>query len=190
MAIDADALVAAVESGETDRVSEAIDQVESLDADERMALLDASFDSLNRAYESEDGYRRQSVVRALDALYEGISIEDGDRRPVDPDGEWAVRLAAFYLRAIRDGDGRVRIATKRAMHSLCIQCNLRDDKAVVQALADRLDELAAATDDPVREHVEEAREQVAGQHGPLGAQLRTVLDDAMEAYDPEEWDDA
>lgn len=187
--MDPQTLVTAVESGDSDRVNDVIEDVEALTADQRMSLLEEGLSALTSAYDRVDGYGRQSVVRQLDALYSGVDVQDdGTRRSLDPDGEMAMRLGEFYLQSIRDDDGRVRKATTRAIQSLCIQCNLRDDEAIVEALADNLEELAATTDDPVRKHVEEAREHVERQMGPLGAELRMALDDALEAYDPDEWD--
>jgi len=53
--------VDAIESGDTDRVTDVIDEISGMDLAERVALSDCCFEDLRRRYEAaEDGYVRQS----------------------------------------------------------------------------------------------------------------------------------
>lgn len=187
--IDADALVAAVDSGATDRADEAIEAVTSLGAQERLALLADAFDPLADACERAHPARRRSAVRALEALSGGLPAASEAGRPSDAD-DWPVRLAALYLRTMRDEDERVRAATGDAIRALGLQCALRDEGAVLRALAEGLDDLEADDAAPGGPAVEAAREQLDEILGRPRPELRAAIDDAVAAYDPEEWDEA
>jgi len=51
--------VDAIESGDTDRVNDVIDEIGGMDLADRVALFDCSFEDLRRRYEAaEDGYVR------------------------------------------------------------------------------------------------------------------------------------
>jgi HEAT repeat protein len=108
-----------VESGDPDRVNDAIDRIGDLDPEARLELFESGVDDPVAIYEgSEDGYVRQSVVRAVDEFSPGMVL---GVRVADEDGEVGdVRAhldtaGGFLVEAIQDEDGRVRQAAKRAL---------------------------------------------------------------------------
>lgn len=184
---DPDTIVTAVASGDTDRVNRVIDAIEDREPACRAALFDQCVDHLVDVYrEADDGYTRQSVVRTLDALYSVAAVEEGNRRDFDPDGERSTRFVEFLLEALCDDDGRVRQSAVGAIGPLCIGCVLRDDEAILEAFAERLDALNAEfVDENVRADIEKARDEVVRYLGPIGAGIKGSVNKVRDELDEE-----
>ncbi|ARS89474.1 hypothetical protein [Natrarchaeobaculum aegyptiacum] len=156
-----DDLLEAVRSSDADRVNDAIDRVGNLEPAERGALLDETVSDLAAIYDhSDDGYVRQSVVRAADQLCPGLSaaflIDDGrlEREAVERRADTA---GGFFLEAILDADGRVRQSATRGLKDV-YRCydSLEDDESIA-AFATELESLAADEDGAIRKHVLESK---------------------------------
>jgi len=156
----------ALESGESDRVNAAIDDVEDMGLDERAQLFETCFDDLTAIYaDSDDGYVRQSVVRFLEALGPGLvaafAVDDRERS-TDLDRETVRRQAdassGFFLEAMTDTDGRVRNAAKRALKDVFRTYDALDDEETITALSAELESMAEEYTGKRREHLLDARE--------------------------------
>lgn len=155
-------------SGDSDRVNEAIDEIEAVDSAVRVERYAALFDACYPVYESEDGYVRQSVVRFLRDAYPMLELtiaaseaERVDGYTIDDLTESRTRLVEFLLEALGDDDGRVRTAAVDGFDTLGVAIDLAGIDAEKQALLDALDDLASSLPDEKAEHVEEAKRSVA-----------------------------
>jgi hypothetical protein len=108
----------ALTSGNADQVNDAIDEAEGLEAEERARLFDKCFDEFTDLYQEGDGYQRLSVVRFL----REIAV------PELSDEYWN-RLWDFFIVAVQDDDGRVRTAVAKAIFSLAVVAQARDEPA-------------------------------------------------------------
>jgi len=115
----------ALASGDTDRVNEAIDEIEAVDTADRVDRYLALFEACYPVYESDDGYVRQSVVRFLRDAYPileiQISASEGERvdgYTIDDLTENRTRLVEFLFEALEDDDGRVRTAAVDGFETL------------------------------------------------------------------------
>jgi len=156
----------ALESGDSDRVNEVVEDVKDMDLGERIELFDLCFDELTEMYAAaEDGYVRQSIVRVGEQLVPGISTVmavDNDDRSIGAD-EADVRdqtdaLCGFLLEAITDDDGRVRQSAKRALPDVFRTYDSLEEEETVEALAHELESMADEYSGKRRKHLLEARE--------------------------------
>lgn len=184
--LDAESIAAAVASGATDRVNDVLDAIEDRDPERRAELFDQSADRLVEVYrEADDGYVRQAVVRALDAMY-SVGVRREDSNDADIEGERSIRFVEFLFETLCDEDGRVRNSAVRAFGPLCVGCLLADDEALLEAAAERLAELREETDGAVREDVDEAHREVTRYLGPIGEGIKRSADGALEGFEERE----
>jgi len=155
----------ALESGESDRVNDVIDEIGEMDLDERIELFDACFDEVSQMYEAAaDGYVRQSLVRVADELTPGIPTVmalDNDDRSIGAD-EADIRdqtdmICGFLLEALTDDDGRVRQSAKHGLQDVFRTYDALDDEETLEALVIELDEMAAEAAGKQRKHIRETR---------------------------------
>ena len=167
----------ALESGDSDRVNAVVDDIKDMDLGERIDLFDICFDELTEMYAAaDDGYVRQSIVRAAERLIPGIPMVmalDTDDRSIGAD-EADVRdqtdaLCGFLLEAITDDDGRVRQSAKRALKDVFRTYDSLDDEKTVEALAQELERMADEHSGKQRKHLLEANEDAKfALQSPLG----------------------
>jgi hypothetical protein len=157
-----------LESGDSDRVNDVIDEISDMSLDERIELFDVCFDEVAQMYEdADDGYVRQSFVRVADQLTPGIPTVmalDNDDRSIGTD-EAGLRnqtdaLCGFLLEALTDNDGRVRQAAKRGLKDVSRTYDALDDEETLKALVVELDEMAEETSGTQAKHLREAKEDV------------------------------
>jgi len=127
--------VSNLESGDSDRANEAIDEIKNMALEERIELFEVCFDELTEMYAAADeGYVRQSIVRVAEQLTPGIPTVvalDNDDRSLDVDASEIRKqtdaLCGFLLEAITDDDGRVRQSAKRGLkrHLANLRCARR-----------------------------------------------------------------
>lgn len=160
--------VTELESGDSDRVNDVIDEIGDMSLDERIELFDVCFDELAQLYaDADDGYVRQSLVRVADQLTPGIPTVmalDNDDRSIGTD-EAGLRnqtdaLCGFLLEALTDTDGRVRQAAKRGLKEVSRTYDALDDEETLEALIVELDEMAAEASGTHSKHLREAKEAV------------------------------
>lgn len=158
----------ALESGESDRVNDVIDEIGDMSLDERIELFNLCFDEVTQMYETaDDEYVRQSLVRVADQLTPGIPTVmalDNDDRSIGTD-EAGLRnqtdaLCGFLLEALTDNDGRVRQAAKRGLKDVSRTYDALDDEETLKALVVELDEMAEETSGTQAKHLREAKEDV------------------------------
>lgn len=155
----------ALESGESNRVNEVIDEIKEMDFDERVRLFDVCFDDLTAMYtESDDGYVRQSTVRVAERLTPGIALAlaaaDDDRSTtvdVEDVREQTDDIAGFLLEAMTDEDGRVRNSAKRGLKVAFRTYDSLEDQETIEALTAELEEMATSYSDKRRKHLLEAK---------------------------------
>jgi len=181
--------IEAIGSGDSDRVNAAIDALEDAEPADRPAFAEACFERSVACYRDGDGYQRQSVVRFLDELYSCAVMKPALGRigdPASPGGglndeivDWRP-FREFYLDAIRDDDGRVRRAVRKAIKNVCVSADMIDDDGVLEPLRSDLEEIAAEeTEEAKRKHIEEALSDVAFHTQPRGARLRGALEGVL-----------
>lgn len=156
---------AALESSDPDQVNDAIDEIKSMDFDERVRLYSVCFDDLSRLYaESEDGYVRQSVVRVAERLTPGAAapfvLDDDDSPAVTFDSlhDQTDTLCGFFLEAMTDEDGRVRQSAKRGLKDIFRTYDALEDEETIKGLIVELDEMADEHSGKRRDHLLEAKE--------------------------------
>jgi len=154
-------------SGDSDRVNEAIDEIEAAGSAVRVEQYAALFDACSPVYESDDGYVRQSVVRFLRDAYPMLELtiaaseaERVDGYTIDDLRESRTRLVEFLLEALEDDDGRVRSAAVDGFDTLGVAIDLAEIDAERRALIDVLDDLADSLPGEKATHAEEARRSV------------------------------
>ena len=176
----------ALKSSDPDRVNSAIEEVESLDPDERADLFEERFDELSALYaDHEDGYVRQSVVRLAEQFAFGL-MPAVVRTPEDEDeleriSEQADTLCGFLLEALTDEDGRVRQSAKKGLSNVFRAYDALEETETLEALAAELDELAEEYSGSRRKHLLEARDDALFHQQPafsrLAEGLQRELDD-------------
>ena len=176
-----------LESGDSDQVNEVIDDIKDMELGERIELFDVCFDELTEMYAAaDDGYVRQSIVRAAERLIPGIPTVmalDTDDRSIGAD-EADVRdqtdaLCGFLLEAITDDDGRVRQSAKRALKDVFRTYDSLDDEKTVEALAQELERMADEHSGKQRKHLLEANEDAEfALQSPLGR----IIDEFHEEF--------
>ena len=149
--------------GEPDRVNRMIEDVESLDPDERADLFEQWFEDLSALYaEHEDGYVRQSVVRVAEQFAFGL-MPAVVRTPEDEDeleriSEQTDTLCGFMLVALTDEDGRVRQSAKRGLQDVFRAYDALEETETLEALAAELDEMADEYSCSRRKHLLETKD--------------------------------
>ncbi|RLM95889.1 hypothetical protein [Haloarcula sp. Atlit-7R] len=155
-----------LESGESDRVNDVIDDISDMSLSERCELFNGCFDEVVQLYEAaDDGYVRQSVVRVADQLVPGLPIVtalDNDDRSIAIDEatfqDQTDALCGFLIEALTDDDGRVRQAAKRGLKDVFRTYDALDDEETLEALVIELDEMAGETSGTQAKHLREAKE--------------------------------
>ncbi|MDQ2050747.1 hypothetical protein RBH26_09635 [Natronolimnohabitans sp. A-GB9] len=161
-----DEFAADIRSGDSEQVTETIDEIEELDLDERVQLFETCFDELTSIYaQSEDGYVRQSTVRVAERLTPGIAlvfaVAESDRSieiDVDTVREQTDEVGGFLLEALTDEDGRVRQSAKRGLKDVFRTYDSLEDEETIEAFAVELNEMATEYSDKRRKHLLEAKE--------------------------------
>lgn len=163
---------AALESGDTDRVNEAIDAVGEMDAVERAEIYDECFDRCMDLYDTGDGYQRQSVVRFLRDAYPMLELKlVGGSRSVltevsaDEIEAQRYRLVEFLLDAVKDDDGRVRQAAEKGINLMATAMKIGEYDAELAAVEELLEKLESDLPDSKQKHVEQARHSIERQRG-------------------------
>lgn len=114
-----DDIAAAIKSGESNQVNQAIEAIGDLDRDERVQLFETGFQELVTIYDtSDDGYVRQATVRVVEQLILGAATEfliADEPAAADRIAERVDTLCGFLLETIQDDDGRIRRSTTRAL---------------------------------------------------------------------------
>jgi len=185
----------ALESGDSDRVNEVVDDVKNMDLGERIELFDVCFDELTELYAAaDDGYVRQSIVRVGDQLVPGIPTVmavDNDDRSIGAD-EADVRdqtdaLCGFLLEAITDDDGRVRQSAKRALQDIFRTYDSLEDEETIEALARELERMADEHSGKQRKHLLEAKEDAEFTlQSPLGRIVEGFQEEFGDSIQPDE----
>jgi hypothetical protein len=157
----------ALASGDSDRVNEAIDEIETVDTADRVERYPALFEACYPVYESDDGYVRQSVVRFLRDAYPMLEIQisatEGERvdgYTIDDLTENRTRLVEFLFEALEDDDGRVRTAAVNGFETLGVAINAAELDAEKQAVVETLADLADTLPEAKAEHAEDAKRSV------------------------------
>jgi len=161
--------VDALESGDPDRVNPVIDELQGMEVDERARVYDACFEAFVAVYaDSSDGYVRQSVVRAAEQLVprlEAIALVSDDDieewlgdTSVEELRSQTDTLSLFLIKAIQDGDGRVRNAAKRGLKDVFRAYDGVSDTDTIISLIAELDDLSERYAGKREEHILEATE--------------------------------
>jgi len=161
-----DEFAADIRSGDSEQVTETIDEIEELDLEERIQLYETCFDELTAIYaDSEDGYVRQSTVRVAERLTPGIAlvlaVAESDRSieaDIETVREQTDAIGGFLLEALTDEDGRVRQSAKRGLKDVFRTYDSLEDEETIEAFAVELDEMATEYSDKRRKHLLEAKE--------------------------------
>jgi hypothetical protein len=169
----------AVQSSDSDRVNDAIDQIKNMDREERLELFDIGFDDLASIYdESDDGYVRQSVIRVADQLTPGLAVavmfvdeEGANDATVETVTERLDTAAGFLLEAIQDEDGRVRQSAKRALKDVYRGYETLEETETIAALATELGKLAEEYEDKRRNHLLDSKEDAEFFLKPPGSRM-------------------
>lgn len=157
--------VSDLESGESDRANEAIDEIKDMNLEERSHLFEVCFEDLTEMYAAaDDGYVRQSIVRVAEQLTPGLPTVvalDNDNRSLDINAaeirEQTDALSGFLLEAITDDDGRVRQSAKRGLKDIFRTYDAFEDEETIEALMLELDEMAAEASGKQQQHIQEAK---------------------------------
>lgn len=185
MSTDPDGIAATLAAGDTDETNRVIDEISDLEADERFRRYDDLFDACRPVFEdADDGYVRQSVVRALREAYPGIerhpegsnaeAVAETSRTHV---AEQRARYVAFLLDALDDPDGRVRTAAADAFDLLAVGLSMADLTDERDRIAEDLEALAASQPEERRKHTEQARDAL-DRLGVAGVLADALTDDS------------
>jgi len=166
-----DAFADALSSGDSDQVNRVVDEVESMELEDRAALFDNCFDVCSEIYEDGDGYQRQSAIRFAAALYPRLAYRSVGAEFTDDvlPGAYTVkdtathrdRLRELYLDALTDDDGRVRRAAAKAIKELALTAEMIGADDELQAMLENLESLATHQPESKTKHIEQAYENVA-----------------------------
>ena len=153
----------ALKSGEPDQVDAAIEDVKSLDPDDRADLFEQWFEDLSALYaDHEDGYVRQSVVRVAEqfafGLMPAVVRTPEDEGELERISEQTDTLCGFMLEALTDEDGRVRQSAKKGLQDVFRTYDALEESETLEALAAELDEMADEYSESRRKHLLEAKD--------------------------------
>ena len=178
MADEWESTVAEIRSGDTDRVNTAIERLDAVEMDARGAVWTQVFDPLTDLYdESDDGYTRQAVVRAVEAVSPGLASAVNAVDSMGPAIDEATlrdRLdtaCGFLLEALQDEDGRVRQSAIRALKGCFRAYEGLEDDETIEAIGAELEDLASECTGSRREHVLEAKEDAQFFSRPGGVRM-------------------
>jgi len=185
-----DAFADALSSGDSDQVNRVVDEVESMDLEDRAALFDDFFEVCREIYEDGDGYQRQSAIRFTAALYPRLAYRSVGTEFTDDalPGAYTVedtathrdRLRELYLEALTDDDGRVRRAAAKAIKELALTAKMIGADDELQAMLENLKSLAAHQPESKTKHIEQAYENVAFHADKPTSLLREETQDSVE----------
>jgi len=166
-----DAFADALSSGDSDQVNRVVDEVESMDLEDRAALFDDCFEVCREIFEDGGGYQRQSAIRFAAALYPRLAYRSVGTEFTDDalPGAYTFeetathrnRLRDLYLDALVDDDGRVRRAAAKAIKELALTAEMIGATDELQAMLENLKPLAAHEPESKANHIEQAYENVA-----------------------------
>lgn len=174
-------------SGDADQVNTAIDNIEEFSHEERAELFHDAFEMCLDLYEDDDGYQRQSVVRFLRELVPRRRLlkivdqaDSGDELSelliaADPDA--LDKVQAFYLAALEDDDGRVRLAAIKGLKNLTVAYRMTGIETRLDGIIRHIDEMIADASGKKLEHLRRARRDA--QLGK-GSALRDIVSRALE----------
>lgn len=168
MTVDPDAIADTLATGDTDATNRAIDDLDDLDTATQYRLYDDLLDACRPVFEdADDGYVRQSVVRALREAYPmvelrlaGTDVDDVDGITLADTADQRERYVGFLLNALDDDDGRVRKAAADAFDLLGVGLGVADLADEQDRIVDDLQTLATSQPDEKRKHTEQARQSV------------------------------
>ncbi|MBX0296708.1 hypothetical protein [Haloarcula nitratireducens] len=187
-----EAFAAALSSGDTARVNQAIDEVKELDPADRAALFEDCLDRCQDLFENGDGYQRQSVVRFEAALYPRLELQTVGMEATDEalPGEWTLEDAAWqrmrlfgcYSMALMDDDGRVRQAGIKALEQLAVTLDMIEAEDDLQIIADELARYAEHHEgtSSKQKHFDQAYENVAVHAERSGSLVPEGLREALD----------
>lgn len=157
-------IIDALDSGDTDKVDAILDRLSSVDIESQAKHYETCISGLVDLYDrTNDGYVRQSVIRAVQALMPGMvaaykAVDESVQSEMTVEGV-TDRLEVgcqFLLRGIQDGDGRVRQSARRALKDAFRAYDTLEDCEALVAIRDELETLADEVDSDRRKHVQEA----------------------------------
>jgi len=123
---------------------------------------------------SDDGYVRQSVVRAVDefspGMVLGVRVADDEAAIADVRAHLDT-ACGFLLVAIQDEDGRVRQAAKRALKDVYRGYRSIEDTETVEGVAEELGALAEGYEGSRREHLLDSKADAERLMSPIGEGL-------------------
>lgn len=192
MTLDPDAVADELGMGDTAETNRIIDAIDELETSERYRLYHDLLSACRPVFaDAEDGYVRQSVVRALREAYPGVERTPGGVSELNVDNASRTAVAAqrgrhvaFLLDALDDPDGRVRVAAADAFDLLAVGLGMADLVDERDRIAADLESLATNQPEAKRTHTEQAREAL--EH--LG--VAGMFADALPKENDEEADDA
>lgn len=163
-------------SGDSEEVNRAINEIEALDTDERAELFDEVFEMCLELYDDGDGYQRQSVVRYVRAvvprrrLFEVLERADSEAEVAEqliPNGMDTSldQIQTFYLTAMDDDDGRVRLAAIKGLKQLTIAYQMVGAESRLDDLLEQLNELLVSASGKKQEHIQRACRDVHVRQG-------------------------
>lgn len=199
MTVDLETVADTLATGDSEETNRVIDALDDLDAIDRHRVYDDLLDKCCRVFEeSDDGYVRQSVVRALRDGYPRLESRIGapdlgtdttvDRTQAGPDtidgvsiddtAAYRERYVTLLLDALDDEDGRVRSAAADAFTPLGTGLNLAGLEAEQERVLADLEALSESQPDERRKHTEEAVESIErfGSGGVLDGILSKASD--------------
>lgn len=155
----------ALESGDAERINEALDELEALDVDERTQLFAELFNGLTALYaRSDDGYVRQATVRVAERLTPGLAVavdssaDEQAMSAVETLREQTDALCGFLLEALTDDDGRVRRSAIRGLQDVFRTYDAFGDEQTLAALVAELDDMADEHSGKQREYLLEVKD--------------------------------
>jgi hypothetical protein len=186
--------VSDLESGESDRVNEAVDAIKEMNLEERIELFEVCFDELTGIYDSAaDGYVRQSTVRVAEQLTPGLStivaLDNGDRSIVTDETDIRAQTDALYdflLAAISDEDGRVRRSAKRGLKDVFRTYDALGDQGTIEALILELEEMAAGASGKQQQQLRESKAEAESTlRSGLGGLVEEFHEEFGDSFRPE-----
>jgi len=180
----------ALTSGDADEVNAVIEEVETMDAADRTEIFDDAFEMCLDLYDNSDGYQRQSVVRfvreflsrqQLFAIFKDEPDENLSAHfRLDEMENHIDQLEAFYLSALDDDDGRVRLAAVKGLNHLSAAYQIGGDDARLDDLLESLTRLLGETSGKKHEHVQRARDNVRlNRRGPSLHEMLSAASDGV-----------
>ena len=164
ISISEDELLSELASGDSEAVNDMLDRLSGLDIEARAEHFEVLFSKSIDLYDrSDDGYVRQSVVRAVQKLMPGIvaaynAVDNRVQTELTVDGvrERLETGCDFLIHAIQDEDGRVRRSAQRALKDGFRAYDTLEDNDRLSSMRDELSGLVTEVDSERKPHIEEA----------------------------------